>query len=73
MIKSYPNTILDSTKKVIFGAHCKFRLKAVTDSDLIRPLIPVDSGHPFRMNPDTFYRIPESAVFCQAKIPKKIV
>lgn len=42
-------------------AYCKFRSIPATNSDSIRPLIPVDSGHPFRLIPDTFFRIPESA------------
>jgi len=27
---------------------CVFRTKPATDSDRKRPLIPIDSGHPFR-------------------------
>ena len=27
---------------------CEFRAKPATDSDRKRPLIPIDSGHPFR-------------------------
>ena len=31
-----------------YGVGCVFRTKPATDSDRKRPLIPIDSGHPFR-------------------------
>jgi len=39
---------------------CIFRPKAATDSGSIRPPIPVQSGHRFRLIPATFWEKPES-------------
>jgi hypothetical protein len=41
---------------------CKFRLKAATHSDSFRPLIPEQSGHPFRLIPAIFCAAPESCL-----------
>ncbi len=37
----------------IFERLCVFRLKSATDSDAIRPPIPIQIGHPFRSKPAT--------------------
>jgi hypothetical protein len=35
---------------------CVIRLKAATDSDAIRPPIPTEVGHPFRLKPAALVR-----------------
>jgi hypothetical protein len=40
--------IVDDFLKGYTSSECVFRAKPATDSDRKRPLIPIDSGHPFR-------------------------
>jgi len=41
---------------------CVFRSKVAIDSDRNWPLIPVESGHRFRLIPATFFLFPESGL-----------
>jgi len=50
--KTGTNVLVDEVSKGASprssGYMCVFRTKPATDSDRKRPLIPIDSGHPFR-------------------------
>jgi hypothetical protein len=48
---------MEQTSRTFFGhllgLGCVIRRKSATDSDAIRPPIPTEVGHPFRLKPAT--------------------
>ena len=57
--------IVNAADLALLGRRCVIRRKAATDSEVIRPPIPTEVGHPFRSKPATLWRVVE-ALSCSA-------